>query len=174
MGLALVWAVSIDGFIGRDGTLPWHLPEDLARFRELTAGHPVIMGRRTWDSLPARFRPLPGRENIVLSREPTVLDGARAVGDVTGAVRVVAGREAWVIGGAEVYAAFLPVADRLEVTEVDVVVGNGTAAPHRGDGWDVVGLGEWRVSTTGLRYRFLTYRRPPAGPTAPCGTAAER
>ncbi len=67
--IALIYARADNGVIGREGTMPWHLPEDLARFRALTQGHPVVMGRKTWDSLPARFRPLPGRRNIVLTRQ---------------------------------------------------------------------------------------------------------
>ena len=66
----LVWAQGHDGAIGRDNTIPWHVPEDMARFKELTIGYPVIMGRKTWDSLPPRFRPLPGRLNVVITRQP--------------------------------------------------------------------------------------------------------
>ncbi|MCL3860186.1 dihydrofolate reductase [Actinotalea sp. K2] len=157
----MVWGQSSDGFIGRDGGLPWHLPEDLAHFRRLTTGHPVIMGRATWDSLPARFRPLPGRENVVLSRRPGLtLEGATVVGSVQDALAHVAGRESWVIGGAQVYEAFLPYADRLEVTEVDVLVGGDTSAPLLPAGWTCTARSdEWLVSTSGLRYRFTTWRR---------------
>jgi len=163
--VGLVWAESADGVIGVDGTLPWHLPEDLAHFRALTAGHPVVMGHTTWRSLPPRFRPLPGRENIVLSRsEGLALDGATVVPDVAAALALVAGRAAWVIGGAQVYAAFLPVADRLEVTQVDVVVGRGTPAPLTGAGWRPTArepVQGWAVAANGLRYRFVRLERAP-------------
>lgn len=173
MTLALVWAQSADRWIGRDGQMPWHLPEDLAHFRELTAGHPVIMGRRTWESLPERFRPLPGRDNIVLSGSAgTRAEGATLVPSVAEALAVVGGRDAWVIGGAAVYAAFLPLADRVELTQIDVVVDGDVAAPALGLGWQVVDRTPtegWSTSTTGLRYRFLTLGRthdvrPPASP----------
>ena len=70
MHIALIYARAANGVIGKDGTMPWHLPEDLAHFKQLTQGSPVVMGRKTWDSLPARFRPLPGRTNVVVTRQP--------------------------------------------------------------------------------------------------------
>ena len=163
MSVALIWAASADGWIGRDGGLPWHLPEDLAHFREVTRGAPVVMGRTTWWSLPERFRPLPGRDNLVLSRDPALtLPGATVVGDPAAAVAAAGDRTLWVIGGAQVYAAFLPLADRLEVTDVDVVAAGDTPAPRPGAGWRTAtsepGAG-WATSTTGLRYRFRTLVR---------------
>src|ERR1700751_4059227 len=81
--VGLVWAQSTSGIIGRGGDIPWRVPEDLARFKEVTMGHTVVMGRRTWDSLPARVRPLPGRRNVVLSRETDcTADGAQVVGSL--------------------------------------------------------------------------------------------
>lgn len=163
--LSLVWAQSADRIIGRDGALPWHLPEDLAHFRDLTAGQAVIMGRRTWDSLPSRFRPLPGRQNIVLTRQAGVDDeesGATVAHSVADALSVVGGAHAWVIGGLDVFAAFLPLADRIELTQVDVVVGEGTPAPGLGLGWRVTRrepARDWATSSTGLRYRFCTLHR---------------
>lgn len=163
MTLAMIWAQSADGYIGVDGTLPWHLPEDQAHFKALTSGHPVLMGRATWDSLPARFRPLPGRANIVLSRRPGLeLPGAVVVPDVAAALEVVDGRDAWVIGGAQVYAAFAPLADRLEVTEVDLVVRGDTPAPVLDDSWEPAGrvpTEGWAVSAGGIRHRFCRYER---------------
>lgn len=174
--IGLVWAQSADGVIGVDGTLPWYLPEDLAHFRELTSGHPVVMGRTTWDSLPPRFRPLPGRENVVLSRRPgLVLDGATVVPDVATALAAVGDRDAWVIGGAQVYAALLPWADRLEVTDVDVVVARDTRAPEVDGSWVEVARTPdegWATSSTGLRYRFRSLRRADDGVPAP-GTARQ-
>ncbi|WP_024288772.1 dihydrofolate reductase [Cellulomonas sp. KRMCY2] len=167
MSISLVYAQSADRCIGVDGALPWHVPEDMAHFRELTNGFPVVMGRTTWDSLPERFRPLPGRHNIVLSRRAgLVLAGADVVPDVASALALVAGRDAWVIGGAQVFDAFVPAADRLELTEIDVVVGAGTPAPLLDPGWVLVARDPqegWATSTTGLRYRFLSLRREPGG-----------
>lgn len=161
--LGLIWAQSADRCIGRDGDLPWYLPEDQAHFREITTGHPVIMGRRTWDSLPDRFRPLPGRTNIVLSRRADLhLEGAEVVPDVDAALDRVAGRAAWVIGGAQVYGAFLPLADRVEMTEIDVRADGDTAAPALDDGWRQTAVSPaegWHVSRTGLRYRYRTFVR---------------
>ena len=163
MTLSMIWAQSADGFIGLDGTLPWRLPEDQAHFKALTAGHPVLMGRATWDSLPDRFRPLPGRENIVLSRRTRLqLPGARVVRDVATALAAVGDRDAWVIGGAQVYAAFAPLADRLEVTEVDLVVHGDTPAPVLDESWTVVRRRPaegWLTSAGGVRHRFLTLER---------------
>ncbi|MDT0165577.1 dihydrofolate reductase [Actinotalea sp. AC32] len=160
--LGLVWAQSRDGWIGADGGMPWHVPEDLAHFRRLTLGRPVIMGRATWDALPDRSRPLPGRENLVLSRRPDLeLDGARVVGSVEAALEVVGDRDAWGIGGAQVLAALLPVADVLVVTDLDLDVAGDTPAPAL-DAWRTVRCepaSGWARSVGGVRYRFRTLRR---------------
>jgi Dihydrofolate reductase len=151
--IGLIWAQSANGVIGRGGTLPWHLPEDLAHFKAVTAGATVVMGRRTWESLPPRLRPLPGRRNLVLSRTPQ--DGAETFPDLDAALAAATG-DVWVIGGASVYAAALPLADRIEVTEIREVFDGDTYAPEVGRPPDVVG--EWQESTTGLQYRFLSWR----------------
>ena len=91
----MVAAIARGGVIGSDGTVPWHLPEDMAFFRDLTTGHPVVMGRRTWDSLPDRFRPLPGRRNIVVTRNPAWKDeGAERAGSLEEALRLAGRRRA--------------------------------------------------------------------------------
>ncbi len=158
MSVGLIWAQSTSGVIGRDGGIPWHVPEDLARFKELTMGHTVVMGRRTWESLPAKFRPLPGRRNIVLTRNPDYrAEGAEVI---TSAEEVPAG--SWVIGGSEIYHLALPLADRCEVTEVDIdlrIEDEDALAPALGEHW-IGTAGEWHDSTSGLRYRFYTYLRP--------------
>jgi dihydrofolate reductase len=164
--LGLVWAQTPTGVIGRDGALPWRLPEDLAHFREVTDGHPVVMGRATWLSLPDRFRPLPGRLNVVLSRDPAfVASGARVAASLEAALAVAhdeaasAGGEVWVMGGAAVYSAALPLADVLEITEVDVDVRGDAFAPDVDpDGWRTI-AGPWLTSGTGLRYRFVRRTR---------------
>jgi dihydrofolate reductase len=162
--LGMVWAQAHGGVIGRDGAMPWHVPEDLAHFRALTRGHVVVMGRGTWDALPERFRPLPERENLVLSRRPGLaLPGARVVASVAEALEVVGERDAWVIGGGQVYRAFEPVADRLEVTELDLdVAGDTSAPPVDAERWvEVATVPDegWAESAAGVRHRFLTYRR---------------
>ena len=168
MEVGLIWAQSPTGVIGRDGTLPWHVPEDLAHFRKTTSGRPVVMGRATWQSLPPAFRPLPGRRNVVLSRAGFAADGALVVDSLEAALHALAGEqgapdEVWVIGGGAVYAAALPLADRVEVTVVDVAGDGDTHAPHlHPDEWRLVSAdpaGGWHTSSTGLRYRFQSYRR---------------
>jgi dihydrofolate reductase len=165
VSLALVWAQTPTGIIGRDGTLPWHVPEDMAHFRDLTRGHPVIMGRATWASLPTRFRPLPGRDNVVLTRSPEFeAPGALVVHGIDEALRLVGDRDAWVIGGGEVYRTFLPLAHRVEVTVMSLDVGGDTRAPALDSGsWRRAGVDPdrgWHVSSAGgTRYRFETYLR---------------
>ncbi|MEZ0449247.1 dihydrofolate reductase [Cellulomonas sp. ICMP 17802] len=165
MSLALIWAQTPTGIIGRDGTLPWHVPEDMAHFRELTRGHPVLMGRATWESLPPRFRPLPGRDNIVLTRSPElVAPGALVAHGIDEALRLAGDRETWVIGGGAVYAALLPRADRVEVTVVSLDVGGDTRAPALDRAtWRRSAVDPdhgWHVSSAGgTRYRFETYLR---------------
>lgn len=119
--LVLIAAVARNGVIGRDNALPWRLKADLARFRALTLGHPVLMGRKTWESLG---RPLPGRRNLVLTRQPGhVAQGAEVFASPDAALAAVAGaRRVFVIGGAEIYRALLPRADTLLLTEVDAEV----------------------------------------------------
>lgn len=153
----LIWAQAKDGVIGAGGGMPWHVPEDLAHFKEVTLGAPVIMGRRTWDSLPERFRPLPDRENIVITRsQDWSAEGARRAASVEEAVR---GQErVWVIGGAEIFRQVIGDADRLEITELDVQVDGDAFAPPIDD-WRLVDEGEWQTSRTGIRYRFLGYER---------------
>ncbi|MFV0433925.1 MAG: dihydrofolate reductase [Leucobacter sp.] len=152
------------GAIGRGGDMPWHLPEDLAHFKRVTLGAPVIMGRRTWESLPERFRPLPGRENVVVTRDPefeargaTVavsLDAALTAAAETGEGR------AWVMGGGELYRAAMPLADELVVTRIELNVPDAdTFAPEIGPEWRLLNAGEPLTSKTGLRYHFERYER---------------
>lgn len=121
MKLSLIAAVARNGVIGRGGALPWRLPEDLQHFRRVTMGCPVIMGRRTWESLPERFRPLPGRDNIVVTRNPHwQAEGARAADSLPAALALAAGTPAaFVIGGAELYRDALAHADALVLTEIE-------------------------------------------------------
>lgn len=156
--IGLIWAQSANGVIGRDGTMPWHVPEDMKHFRSLTAGATVIMGRRTWESLPPRFRPLPGRRNLVLSRTQqsgAVKEGAETFSSLSAALAEVSG-DVWVIGGAAVYSAALPFADRVVVTEIREVFEGDTHAPDVGRPPDSIGY--WQESSTGLHYRFLTWQ----------------
>ena len=162
----VIWAQAANGVIGRDGGIPWRLPEDMARFRALTAGATVIMGRRTWDSLPDRFRPLPGRRNVVLTRDESwTADGAERAADLTDALTRVGGphktvaNDAWVIGGSSVYAEALPLVDVAEITELADPYDGDVQAPPLGPEWVEAEPPEWSTSTNGLRYRFRRYTR---------------
>jgi dihydrofolate reductase len=124
MRITLVAAVARDGAVGRAGGMPWHLPADLAHFKRSTLGRPVVMGRKTWDSLPPRFRPLPGRRNVVVTRNRGwSAEGAEPAPSLAAALQLLAGSdEVCVIGGGELYAQALPLADRLLLTELDTEV----------------------------------------------------
>lgn len=157
--VGLIWAQSTSGVIGRAGGIPWDLPEDQARFKQLTLGHTVIMGRLTWESLPAKVRPLPGRRNIVVTRNPDyVAQGAKVVGSINEAEK---DEKTWVIGGGEIYVLALPLATRCEVTEVAIDLPRqdaDTVAPVLDESWGCV-ESDWETSKSGLRYRYLSYHR---------------
>lgn len=146
--------------------MPWHLPEDLAYFKQVTGSTPVIMGRRTWQSLPDRFRPLPNRDNLVISRDVAFrAAGATVVHSLEAALARAASlsSDAWVIGGGAVYASAMSLLDEVRVTEIDLEVDGDVVAPELGAGWNRIGVdpgeGEWHTSRTGTRYRFVVYVR---------------
>ena len=164
MTISLVAAVARGGVIGRDGGIPWRLPEDMARFRELTMGHPVVMGRRTWESLPDQFRPLPGRGNVVVTRNADwSAQGAHRAASLEDALRLFGAERVFVIGGGEIYAAALPFADELLLTEIDADVEGDTRFPE----WDPDEFEETtreeHTTEDGTPFAFVTYRRSSAG-----------
>jgi dihydrofolate reductase len=158
MAVGLIWAQSTSGVIGRDNGIPWRLPEDQARFKELTVGRTVVMGRLTWESLPAKVRPLPGRRNVVVTRQADYMaDGAQVVGTLNDAPL----DDAWVIGGEQIYRLAVPLATRCEVTEIDVDLrrqDGDAVAPVLDESWHGT-VGDWQDSRSGLRYRFHSYVR---------------
>ena len=156
----MIFARAANGVIGRDGAMPWHLPEDLARFKRLTNGWPVIMGRKTWDSLPPRFRPLPGRSNVVITRQPDwKAGGAQTAASLAGALALCAtSAEVWIIGGAQIYAQAEALAERIEVTEIAQDFAGDAYAPVLGPQWQAV-LREHHVSSSGLKFSFVTYSK---------------
>jgi dihydrofolate reductase len=157
--VGLIWAQSTSGVIGRDGRIPWRLPEEQARFKELTMGHTVVMGRLTWESLPAKVRPLPGRKNVVLTRQADYMaDGADVVTTLEDAL---ADDEIWVIGGEQIYTLALPIATRCEVTEVEIDLprqDGDAVAPVLDESW-MGATGDWLTSGSGLRFRYHSYQR---------------
>ncbi|MBA2963939.1 MULTISPECIES: dihydrofolate reductase [Ramlibacter] len=162
--LGLIYARAANGVIGRDGGLPWHLPEDLAHFKAVTLGAPVIMGRKTWDSLPPKFRPLPGRRNIVVTRQADwTAGGAERAASLEQAVALCHDvPRAWVIGGAELYAQAEPLAQVAEVTEIDQAFDGDARAPTLGPGWREVSRAR-HVAASGLAYSFVTYHHATHG-----------
>ena len=176
MRLNLIYARARNGVIGRHNTLPWHLPEDLAHFKRQTLGCPVIMGRKTWDSLPPRFRPLPGRLNAVLTRDPAwqapppgTAPGNTPQISIENVIQRFDSLESalfnledypdvWVIGGAQIYALALPLAQRVVVTEIDADFEGDAFAPTLGDDWAEASR-ESHVAANGLAHSFVTYTR---------------
>ncbi|MFK4730084.1 dihydrofolate reductase [Agromyces mediolanus] len=191
--IGLVWAEAHGGVIGAGGGMPWHVPEDLAHFKAVTLGAPVVMGRKTWDSLPEPFRPLPGRANLVVTRQAEwSAEGAQRAASLEEALALAASGASvgaadasaeagrvWVIGGGELFREAVLLADRLEVTELDLEVPGDAFAPARGPEWRLeavdpdpvdpeaadpeaaerVAESSWHTSRTGIRYRFLSYAR---------------
>lgn len=159
MELNIIVARGRDGAIGRGGDLIWHIGADLKRFKALTMGHPVIMGRKTWESLPKR--PLPGRRNIVLSRTPGyVAEGAEVVAS-PGDALALAGDGAFVMGGAHVYETMMPFATRVYLTEIDADCDDADVRmpgfdPHD---WNTVEKSETFTTPGGLDYRYVTLVR---------------
>lgn len=158
----LIYARSRNGVIGRDNAMPWHMPEDMAHFKECTTGAPVIMGRKTWDSLPSKFRPLPGRTNIVITRfEQWEGEGALRANSIEEALSLVHDApHVWVIGGAQIYEAAIPLASQAFVTEIEETYEGDVYAPElTPDQWQIAETTGDLKSTTGLKYRFVTYER---------------
>lgn len=159
--IVLVAAVARNRVIGRDNQLIWNIPADMAHFKALTAGHCVLMGRKTWESLPPRFRPLPGRRNIVISRQAAYLAPGAEVADSLENGLQLASTDGlvFVIGGEQIYRQAMAVADRLEITEV--------ALEPEGDAWfPEIPAVDWREvqkntpsSQGGTGFSFVTYRR---------------
>lgn len=164
MQIGLIYAQATNGIIGKNGVMPWHIPEDLAHFRAITQGCPVIMGRKTWESLPERFRPLPGRSNIVITRQ----QGWQAPGALlahslpealaTAAQHAKTGQTLWVMGGAQIYAQALPLAQVVEVTHIEQNFDGDAYAPTLGAEWQPVAE-RLLTSAQGLALRFVSYRK---------------
>jgi dihydrofolate reductase len=154
--VVVIAAVARNRVIGRDNRLLWNIPEDMAHFKALTAGHTVLMGRRTWESLPPRFRPLPGRRNIVITRQPGyAAPGAELADSLESALQLAStATVVFIIGGEQIYAQAMGIADRLEITEVEL--------EPEGDAWfPEIAAVDWEkvAKTEGNEFAFVTYRR---------------
>lgn len=170
-GIGLVWAQTASGVIGKGGTMPWHVPEDLKHFSTLTTGHPVIMGRKTWESFPAKYRPLPGRTNIVVTRQQGWSDSPDASGAVVVSSLDAAllesqfapgGQNVWIIGGGEIYRQSMDIANVAVVTVIDADIDGDTFAPEFGEAWNLestLPAEGWLTSQNGTNYRIATWRR---------------
>lgn len=161
MPLHLIYARSRNNVIGVNGDLPWHLPEDLAHFKRTTLGQAVIMGRVTWESIPDKFRPLPGRTNVVVSRQTDFsAPGAQVVSSLQAAMDLFTAEEVvWLIGGAQLYAQAMPLAKQLVITEIDTNYEGDAFAPS-------IQATEWKetqrtthTSAQGLGYSLVTLER---------------
>ena len=155
----IIFARARNGVIGKDGQMPWHLPEDLAHFKQQTGGAPVLMGRKTWESLPPRFRPLPGRRNVVITRQQDwQAQGAERAASLQDAIALCAdAAEIWVIGGGEIYAQAVPLAQRAVVTEIERDFDGDTYAPQLGAAWRETARSAHTAAKDGLPFSFVTY-----------------
>lgn len=165
MKVNLIWAQARNRVIGLNGTMPWHLPEDLAHLKRTTLNQYVIMGRKTWESIPPRFRPLPNRTNIVISRQGDFLADQVGIGLQTAtsleAALDLASQQSgvsdvWVIGGAQIYAQALPLASKIVLTEIDAEFSGDAFAPQLNADW-IETHRESHVAANGLHFSFVTY-----------------
>ncbi|MCH1929773.1 type 3 dihydrofolate reductase [Shewanella sp. A25] len=154
MHIAMIAAMANNRVIGKDNQMPWHLPEDLRHFKAMTLGKPVVMGRKTFESIG---RPLPGRHNIVISRQADLaIEGVTCVTSFD-AAKAAAGEceELVIIGGGQLYAELLPLADKLYLTEINLDVEGDTYFPHWDDGQWQVAESTAEINAQGLEYRFI-------------------
>lgn len=154
--IVIIAAVARNRVIGRQNQLLWNIPEDMAHFKALTTGHTVVMGRKTWESLPPRFRPLPGRRNIVITRQTACTDpGAEIADSLENALKLASSAATvFIIGGEQIYTLAMAVADRLEITEVDL--------EPEGDAWfPEIDPVDWKIvaRTEGAGFAFVTWCR---------------
>lgn len=159
--LAIIVAIGKDRAIGKNGDMIWHISADLKRFRKITMGHAVIMGRKTWESLPGGA--LPGRRNIVVTRDRSFsAEGAETAGSPEEAINLCSDDNMpFIIGGAEIYRQTLPMATRLYLTEIygECAEADARFPEISGDEWRVVRESEEEVTPKGLRYRFTDFER---------------
>lgn len=160
MDLILIVAISENNIIGNENKIPWHIPEDLKRFKELTLNHPVIMGRKTYESIPKKFRPLPKRKNIVLSNTLDPQKGIYIAKTIEEALELTKNGDSYVIGGEKVYRSFLPTANKLEITKVHRFFKGDTFFPELDwSEWNLFSEEKGISQNEEIQYSFLTYTR---------------
>lgn len=169
--IGMIYARTTDGVIGASGSMPWSVPEDLAHFKRTTNGHPVIMGRKTWESFPEKFRPLPGRTNIVITRNEAAAKDLAAAGatiasspeEALAAARAADGSdEIWIIGGGEIYAAMVGAADLAVITVINSQAQGDTRAPELDSTWKstmVEPANGWLTSSSAQEYRIELWEK---------------
>ncbi len=159
--ISMIAAITRDGALGKDGDMIYHISADLRRFKQLTTGHPLVMGRRTFESFPNG--PLPGRRNLVVTRDATYArDGIETYGSLEDAIEACGDAEPMVIGGGQIYSQAMPVSDRLLITEIDAVGRDAdTFFPEISpDEWEVTEKSEPMTDTaSGVSFRYVTYQR---------------
>ncbi|MGA7205431.1 MAG: dihydrofolate reductase [Specibacter sp.] len=169
--VGMIWAQTNQGVIGAEGGMPWHVPEDLAHFKRVTEGHPVVMGRKTWDSFPAKFRPLPDRTNIVVTRQlgwgsTPEASGAVVLDSVEEALVEAqfspGGDEVWVIGGGQIFEQVIDDCNVAVITVINSDVPGDTQAPALGPEWSFRGATPregWHTAKNGTEYRFTLWAK---------------
>lgn len=163
MEVNIIVAAGKNGAIGRSGDLIWHISSDLKRFKVLTMGHPIIMGRKTWESLPKR--PLPGRRNIVVSHNHDYnAEGAEVAASPEEALKMTDGKDVFIMGGAQLYNAFFPLATRVYLTEIDAHCMDADAFipfPLDTTTWEMKDISQPQFTPEKITYRYVTYERIP-------------
>ena len=160
MSVKMIVAIGKDGAIGQNGDLIWKIPDDLKRFKALTTGHPVIMGRKTWESLPKK--PLPNRKNIILTRQKDFeVSGAETAHSIDEALDLTANQDCFIIGGAEIYKAFMPIVSELFLTVVDATCPDADAFLNLNlsEDWEKTEESPLMSTPAGLNYKYITYKR---------------
>ncbi len=161
MEINMIVAAGRDGAIGKNGDLIWHISSDLKRFKTLTMGNTLIMGRKTWDSLPKK--PLPGRRNIVITRNPDFkAEGAEVVGSPEEAIEIAGNDKVFVMGGAEIYNALMPFVTRIYLTEIEADCADANARlmlPPDPSEWIATDSTDEEQTPDGIKYRYVTYGR---------------
>lgn len=156
MNLAIIVAISENNIIGIKNKIPWRIKEDMLRFKRLTINHPVIMGRKTWDSIPEKFRPLPERKNIVLSKSQ-INEKIYIARNIEEALELTESKDSYIIGGEKIYELFLPLANKIELTRVhNSYEGDAFFPKINWNEWDLINE---EKNVNEIPYSFMTYIR---------------